>query len=801
MKKKTFFYKFNKNIDKYSASNHNYITEKDNEDKSVLKIKNLLANENEILEKINTAKEAFIPYYEKRNIAKSYILKNEWLEKYIKHFTQNNHYIININFWKTLSDKDISSFLELLWVDIFRVSSYDTVLEIVIEKQKDLFKELTELIKEESSKLKTFLKNEEYWDSNKFLFYIENLNIDSTNRSNLFNLNEELKCTRTLVKINQNSFSKEDLGILKEIYLLYKNTNSSVKVEEVNDEEISYLLFFFNDVNIEFFKKISELFDSIISIEVIDWYQDYIQLDSIDKITVEDINTETILNSICIVDSKVVINNPILNNIVTYWNVYDINQGDSHWTNVATLASYWRVNELKLWQPICSIYNIESLQETFNKISNIIQESLSKWIKIINISQWVVNNYLKDNDWISELGKIIDKELVNKDILLLLSSWNINPSKKRYHELLEENANINIPKDSISSISIWAKDNDWNPSLYSRKSNIVPSYKIWDIESRLYRVKEKKSPAFIEYWDNIVFNGDWWYNSKWTSFASPLLWHKAIKILNHYWNISTNTIKALFINYASQENLNAKLYWQNKDLYHRHTWWWEVDISKLLNENDKTINIVIEDYISQNQAKKYKINLPDIEEWKIIEIKNAISYNPPISNIYHLKYSKFNVSAKLWSDTYENVKNNIFWNDWLENPYKTWKEWKDERWTINRVNYFWNTQMWSSNSSRSNYYKYEWYKELQDNTEIIIEWHTRNNFKFNQKFSFVMTIDISNLVEPRKYIENFIQLNNQIIIEGIEIEKINENIKIKNQTFEAENELNITIEDLWIFNN
>jgi hypothetical protein len=107
--------------------------------------------------------------------------------------------------------------------------------------------------------------------------------------------------------------------------------------------------------------------------------------------------------------------------------------------------------------------------------------------------------------------------------------------------------------------------------------------------------------------------------------------------------------------------------------------------------------------------------------------------------------------------------------------------------------------MWSTNSSRSNTYTYDGYKELQDDTEIIIEWHTRNNFKFNQKFSFVMTIDISKLNEPKKYIEDFIQLNNQIIIEWDNLEKIDENIHIKNQAFNSENEQTITVEDLWNF--
>jgi hypothetical protein len=77
MKKKTFFYKFDKNIDKYSASNHSHISEKNNEEHSAFKIMNLLGNEKEIIEKIDIAKEFFTPYYEQRNISKINILEKK----------------------------------------------------------------------------------------------------------------------------------------------------------------------------------------------------------------------------------------------------------------------------------------------------------------------------------------------------------------------------------------------------------------------------------------------------------------------------------------------------------------------------------------------------------------------------------------------------------------------------------------------------------------------------------------------------------------------------------------------------
>jgi hypothetical protein len=92
----------------------------------------------------------------------------------------------------------------------------------------------------------------------------------------------------------------------------------------------------------------------------------------------------------------------------------------------------------------------------------------------------------------------------------------------------------------------------------------------------------------------------------------------------------------------------------------------------------------------------------------------------------------------------------------------------------------------SANSSRVNLLNNNLYNELKNNPTIEIEWHTRWNFKFKQKFSFIMTIDISSLSDKEKFIEDFYTMNNDIVIHWEDVDNINKNINIKNQEFDNE---------------
>lgn len=231
----------------------------------------------------------------------------------------------------------------------------------------------------------------------------------------------------------------------------------------------------------------------------------------------------------------------------------------------------------------------------------------------------------------------------------------------------------------------------------------------------------------------------------------------------------TNTIKALFYNHSFIGDYNFKLY-SDRQTFERHIWKWEVNIDSIINWNN-TINIIIEDYIWNNEKKEYPIKLPEINENNIsLGIKRSISYNPPIDEIFPLKYCKFCVSSQIWSESYELKKQEFFnWDD--ENAaLEKWTNWKkeklDDRYKrpLDWVNYFWKNHLWVSNSFRENSLNNELYEEIRKDTKIVIEWHSRGNFTYKQKFSFVMTIDISEIVDKESFIENFYSINNDIIM-------------------------------------
>ncbi len=311
--------------------------------------------------------------------------------------------------------------------------------------------------------------------------------------------------------------------------------------------------------------------------------------------------------------------------------------------------------------------------------------------------------------------------------------------------------------------------------LYSRKNNIDSYSNIWSVKWYQLRLKDKKKPDFIDYWENIVFDWVSWNKWYWTSFSAPLISNKSVKILNIYPNISTNTVKWLLINYSSIEKFSDN--WYRRWIQERHIWRWNIEIWWLLDDdNNDTINIVIEDYISNNEKKEYPIKLPEVEGNSIIWINRSISYNPPVDQNYHLKYCKFCVSSKMWSNYYETKKQDFFDTtkdkDQAYNEFSTWKKERvNDKYTrpLNWVNYFWNNHFWASNSYRFNLLNKDLYDELKDWVVIEIEWHTRNNFSFTQKFSLVITIDITSISNKEKFIDDFYKVNNDISIKRARI--------------------------------
>ncbi len=81
--------------------------------------------------------------------------------------------------------------------------------------------------------------------------------------------------------------------------------------------------------------------------------------------------------------------------------------------------------------------------------------------------------------------------------------------------------------------------------------------------------------------------------------------------------------------------------------------------------------------------------------------------------------------------------------------------------------------------------------------KILINGHSRFGLDHTQKFSLVMTIDISKIDDKQSYIDDFTSLNESIMISGINTQEVVQNINEKNSQFiTINNEQELDIEEL-----
>lgn len=803
MKKWTFFYKFDKNRNIAKSSNHNFFN--DDEDKAGEKLNELLSRKEKLIEMISVTDEAIEEYYFKRRESKiHYIESNNKAYLYDKkeYFSTSHSYILSVQFNKILTAEEIEKIKTLLWVKIIRIFWYDTCIEFFSNNKKELIDALNELVNNEIISVRAMIQSGIDYANNRFILTIESIDVDVHNRTVLDNSQQELIFLASFSKeyLREN---KEEREILKNMYFKYAKSDSNVEI--VSSPESLNTTYLFQKMNDGFIDDI-KLLDWLINIEIL-------SIEDTDSFTPTNVQINIpvleewiwdTLSKICVLETKAIRDNPYFLWTLSYGRNRSMFNGQ-HWTSVWLLSMYGKLdtNNPVLPNPDAYIYNIVS-EDPFGEIESILQEAEENGCKIINISLGVPG-YMRDNDNFSTIARKIDMLLANRDLLVILSWGNIQPSKTNHLRISDENANINIPKDSISSIVVGAKNDSSIMELYSRKNNINPEFMIWSTPGYMYRLKDKKKPDFIDFGENIVFDGAKWWKWYWTSYAAPLIANKAAKLLNIYPSISTNTIKALFTNYSSLDDIRASWY-SHKNIYERHVWRWGIRIEELLSDdNYNTINIVIEDYISSNQRKEYFVNLPNISTKNnlFLEIKRSISYNPPIDENYHLKYSKFCVSSSLWSSFYEQKRIELIGIDPIDKSvgieaFRAWKHEKiDDIYTrpINWVNYFGNNNFWTSNSYRKNNLNYDLYKELQDWFSIIIEGHSRLGFSHDQKFSFVMTIDISQLTNRQAFIDEFFTINQDLLIHWENIPAINQNIDEKNMVFnELITEVSVEVE-------
>ncbi len=108
MKKKSFFYKFDKNRDRFKSSNHSFFAEE--EDKAFNKLTALLDKKDVIKELINKTDFEVEGYYKDRINYKKNILENKsYLDGDKNYLLDINEYIFTLKFGKILSYNDIEN--------------------------------------------------------------------------------------------------------------------------------------------------------------------------------------------------------------------------------------------------------------------------------------------------------------------------------------------------------------------------------------------------------------------------------------------------------------------------------------------------------------------------------------------------------------------------------------------------------------------------------------------------------------------------------------------------------------------
>lgn len=360
---------------------------------------------------------------------------------------------------------------------------------------------------------------------------------------------------------------------------------------------------------------------------------------------------------------------------------------------------------------------------------------------------------IENNSNISDYAYLLDRISYEKDILVFISTGNINDNIEKYinqypYHFQNEETNLFSPGESMNNLTIGAiGDNllpDSNksitpinyPTVYTRKFHLVRD--------------DQKSPNKHLFKPDLVFSGGnyehadipyipyssegdsaiqylagdkRYFSSKsvGTSYSTPLVANIAAKIKNKYPDLRNQTIKGILINSAEQIN------WEkNNNFFTKHTQKYISghgipNESKCLFSNDNEATLVIEDEIKIGNLKVFKLVLPEYlcskiihKKVGVIEIITTLCYSfPPINNnqvIYCPYHIGFIYCQNITDNYYEKCKTNELRivNGWSQDAYygkKILSNVQKERFTLGKEKIF-GTDNILKLAINSHYHKY-----------------------------------------------------------------------------------------------
>lgn len=369
-----------------------------------------------------------------------------------------------------------------------------------------------------------------------------------------------------------------------------------------------------------------------------------------------------------------------------------------HGTSVASLIIFGKQNLTERLIPQAKVYSIQVYRRNNNKFSlldlkNAIITARESGVRIFNIS--MSSELSKDiNSDISVYAQMLDELAYKYNILFIIATGNSDDINEDipyiYYDYLDPNntqdKNIGEPGDCMNGITVGAMF-EKAPTLYTKKSYIDFSMKVNDAYLRQgsVNINLHKPDVLIDGGkDSTNKNGipvigldrvnPLGYSCG-TSLATPYITNLCARILKQHPTISISTLKTLIINSTEPSLLSVdfnvdRVVTKRNDVIKNNSYCKDynllnakslcrmieghgiVDETKVLYSNEKSVTIVLEEVITNQQVLFMKLKLPGFlrnenVKGNVVKIYSTLCFTTPINRFTDpINYNRYFISYR-----------------------------------------------------------------------------------------------------------------------------------------------------------
>lgn len=324
-------------------------------------------------------------------------------------------------------------------------------------------------------------------------------------------------------------------------------------------------------------------------------------------------------------------------------------------------------------------------------------------VKIFTLTIGYTDFPLKDNQEFSSYAMALDQLAFELDILIFISTTNncsnVKDSSVFPDKLLDEDANIASPAESMNNITVGAISDNYENGAFIRRSGLRNFPTIYnrryhyDFDAEVFNNTNSNKHLFKP--DILMPGGDYEIHSAngmdffegrggaaievlssnlqdrtnrfiGTSYSAPLAANLAAKLMKLYPKVNMQGVKTLLINSCKWPDIG--------DRFKSFTSWDKQRVighgipeqSKLLFSNEKQVTILLEDSISLEEIKTYQLKIPEYligarKENSLLKITATLCFKFSPVSVNQLLYCPLHIAFAIGknlslNDFHEEVK-------------------------------------------------------------------------------------------------------------------------------------------------